>query len=576
LINFISTFPPLMCGIGTYTSYLVNKMNDKKWKVFSFKPEEFLKTEGLIPYKDKVLYEISIRNPHLNQYLKDDLVWFQHSFGMWGNDSSVLLSMVKEAKHKKNKVIVSFHTIHFESKETESGMSLMEEKLLDNILPWIDLATVFTDGAYWAIIRKFSQYKDKIVVLRHGVHSHRYMSKEDARERLLRHLIDRAEIPATTKKGLKSLSPQLFSDNTILMGNFGFITPDKDPLQLYQISKLLQDKFPSKKVITIFIGKIQKRNDRKIREVYPILENLKAIHDGTSNIFIEDFLPEEIFPSAFSALDFSIFWCQNATQSGRMAHAQGTGTCVVGRRIEGMGETLDLSGLPAGVNINDLAEKIAGLILDPKVKEDAEKASRYYAQQFSFENQAKKHLLLEEVVRSGKEIPSLDRSKPDFTFILPDIAIGRWNGLEEPPKEIDFFLNVADDIKLYPPPKNYYKIPFKDGVTPQVKKLREAIKFIDRCSKKGKILVFCRYGKGRSASAVIAYLCNIGYDYDEAVKLVARKRAGINPLPGLYRIISTALKKKSPYREKHVDAYPLMHSSWNAHNGTQALRASHQ
>ncbi len=545
MINFISTFPPLVCGIGTYTSYLVAKMPDKGWKVFSFKLDELSRTGDGTLYKDRVSYEISISNPHLSPCLKGDLLWFQHSFGIWGKESSALQKMIKEAKAKKNRVIVSFHTIHFGSKETESGMNLLEERLLNKVLPWIDLATVFTDGAYRAVIRKFPQHKDKVVVLRHGVHIYHQMGKEDARKRLLRYLIDRAEISITMKQGLKDLSPQLLSNDTILMGNFGFITSNKDLSQLYRIGQFIQEKLSSKRIITLFIGKIQKRNDCEIEESLHILENLRAIHDGRSNIFIEDSLPEEIFPLAFRALDFSIFWCRNATQSGRMAHAQGIGACVVGRRIEGIGETLDLAGLPSGVSIEDLAEKIAGLALDPKAKEDAERASWHYARQFSFENQAKKHLLLEDAVRSGKEISVLDRSKPDFTFILPNLAIGRWNGLEEPPKGINFLLNVADDADLYPPPKNYYKIPLKDGVPPQVEELRDAIDFIDRFSEKGKILVFCRYGKGRSASVVIAYLCSIGYEYEEAVKLVAKKRVGINPLPGLSRIISMTLNKES-------------------------------
>ena len=568
MINFISTFPPLSCGIGTYTSYIVGKMPDKRWKVFSFKFDEFSTTGGSSPYKDKVLYEISISNPRLPSCLEGDLLWFQHSFGIWGKESSALLKMTKETKAKKNKVIVSFHTIHFESKETESGMDPMEERLLSDVLPWIDLATVFTDGAYRAVIRKFPQYKDKVVVLRHGVHIHPQISKEDARKKLLRYLIDRAEISTTIKQGLKNLSSQLFSDDTILMGNFGFITRDKGPLQLYQIGQLLQGKISSKKVITLFIGKIQKRNDRKIEESLHLLEDLKAAHDGRSNIFIEGFLPEEIFPLAFRALDFSVFWSHNATQSGRMAHAQGIGGCVVGRRIEGIGETLDLAGLPCGVSIDDLADKITGLILDPKLKEDAEKANWHYVKQFSFENQAKKHLLLEEVVRSGKEIPVLDRSKPDFTFILPYLAIGRWNGLEEPPKEMTFLLNVADDADLYPRPKNYFKIPFQDGIPPQVEKLREAIDFIKRFSKEGKILVFCRYGKGRSASVVIGYLCSIGYDYEEAVKLVAKKKAGINSLPGLSQSISMALNKDPLKREKNADPYTLSHPLKNTTKST--------
>jgi len=281
-------------------------MPDRSWKVFSLKLDELLRTGDRIPYKDKVFYEISISNPHLPSCSKGDTLWFQHSFGMWGKESSALQKMIKEAKAKKNRVIVSFHTIHFESKETESRMNLLEERLLNKVLPWIDLATVFTDGAYRAVTRKFSQYKDKIVVLRHGVPIHTQMSKEGARKRLLRHLIDRAEISATVKQGLRNLSPQLFSHDTILLCNFGFITREKDPLQLYQIGQLLQDKVSSKRVIALFIGKIQKRNDREIEESLPILKNLRAIHDARSNIFIEDFLPQKIFPLAFRALDFSV------------------------------------------------------------------------------------------------------------------------------------------------------------------------------------------------------------------------------------------------------------------------------
>ena len=44
MINFVSTFPPMMCGIGTYTNYLVSKMIKVNWSVSSFKLDEFLRT----------------------------------------------------------------------------------------------------------------------------------------------------------------------------------------------------------------------------------------------------------------------------------------------------------------------------------------------------------------------------------------------------------------------------------------------------------------------------------------------------------------------------------------------------
>ena len=163
------------------------------------------------------------------------------------------------------------------------------------------------------------------------------------------------------------------------------------------------------KVIAIFVGRIQQRKVKKMSENLPILERLKSIHDGRENLFFEDYIPEEIFPFAFRALDFVLFWPHNATQSGRMGHAQGVGGFAVGRNIEGIGETLRLSGLPQTNTLEELAEKITMFVLKPELKEKTRRSSWNYAQKFSFERQAQKHLLLEEAVRAGRKLPTLDR-----------------------------------------------------------------------------------------------------------------------------------------------------------------------
>ena len=542
MINFISTFPPIMCGIGTYTNYLVNKICAEDWRVTSFRLAELLTTDHTWRFNSRVSYQISLSHPHLPPSLEGDLLWFQHAFGMWGRESPAFLQLVKEAKEKKKKVIASFHSIHFESDETVSGLRRKEEHLLDNVLPWLDVATVFTDGAYRALSRAFPQYKDKLVVLRHGVHLHPQVSQQQAKERLLGHLSNQANISFGPKQKLNESYRQFFSPETILLGNFGFITADKDPLKLYRLSQLVQDRIPGRRVIALYIGRIQKRKDKTIEESLPILANLRSVHDGRANLFFEAYLPESIFPYAFRAMDFSIFWNHNATQSGRMAHAQGTGTCVVGRRIEGIGETLDLAGLPSAVSLEDLAEKIGRLIGEPGLKKEAERSSCRYAQEYSFEKQAEKHLLLEQVVRSGGELPVIDRIKSKITFILPRLALGKRDGLEEPPTEVTAFLNVADDVDLYPPPGKYHKIPLQDGMPIPLEKMKEAISWIRRNISSHKIAVFCRYGKGRSASVIIAYLCSIGFDYREALELVASQRPGIDPLPGLAQTIKMTLK----------------------------------
>lgn len=540
MINFVSTFPPMMCGIGTYTEYLVSKMAKENWSVTSFKLDEFLRTDQSFHFNDRVAYEICLSDPHLPAS-NVELLWFQHAFGMWGEESPAFLHLIEEAKTRKKKVIASFHTIHFESDQTESGMRSQEETLLRDALPLLDVMTVFSDGAYRAVSRAFPQYKEKVVVLRHGVHVYPQISQLQAKEGLLQYLINRADISQDKKQELKQMSHHFFSKEMILLGNFGFITADKDPLKLYQLGQLVQHRLPNHRVVVLYIGRIQQRNDKRMEEYLPLLEELKSIHDGKVNLFIEDYLPEEIYPLAFRALDFSTFWASDATQSGRMAHAQGTGTCAVGRRIEGVGETLDLAGLPSAVSLEDLAEKITRLVLEPGLKEEAKRASWYYAQEFSFERQAQKHVFLAEAVLSGTGLPVLDRTKPVITFILDRLALAKRDGLEETPQETTAFLNVGDVADLYPPPRIYHKIPLKDGTPIPVERMLEAIAWIQKNIVSGKVLVFCRYGRGRSASVIIGYLCSTGLAYEDALRLVSSKKPDISPLPELAETIRKAL-----------------------------------
>lgn len=419
VITFVSTYPPAMCGIGTYIYYLTRVMPEDSWNVITFKPDEFSICDIELKPKEyhRVNYCISLDTPSLPQELTSEVLWFQHSFGMWGRVNTHFLKLIDEAKKRGKKVGVSFHTIHFQSEETPWGMQEKEFELLKETLPILDFVTVFTRGAKKAVIDAFPDSREKVIVLRHGVHNYPKVSKEYARQRLFNYLSQLPSIPANEKIRLEGIEKSCIEGTTVLIGNYGFITQDKDPLLLYEIGKKLQEIIPNKTIITLFIGKIQERKDKKRELCLPILERLKSIHDGKQNLFYEEYLPENIFPYAFRALDIALFWCTNATQSGRMAHAQGTGVSIAGRDLEGLGETLKLSGLPASKTMDELAYKIAEIIKNPILKYRMEKQSYKYAQKFSFYNQAKKHLLVGEAVIKGDKLPLLDEEIDDDTYI---------------------------------------------------------------------------------------------------------------------------------------------------------------
>ncbi len=418
-----------MCGIGTYTKYLTDWMSEAQWNVITFKPDEFSidRGEWKNQRKDRIYPWITLEDPSLPEEIPEGILWFQHSFGMWGRVNTSFLKLIEEGKRRGRKVGASFHTIHFQSNETPWGMQEKERELLEEALPLLDFATVFTSGARRAVIETFPQYRDKVLVLRHGVHRYPVVSQEEAREKLFSYLYQNPSLTLRDKTNLMKLKKFLSKKEAILIGNYGFITQDKDPIQLYEIGGLLQKRIPHQRVVTLFIGKIQERKDKKREVCLPILEKLKALHDGETNLFYEDYLPEEIFPFAFRALDVAVFWCSNATQSGRMAHAQGTGVAIAGRDLEGIGETLRLSGLPSSLTMEELSEKIAEVLSESRLRREMEGKSKKYALRFSFYNQAQKHLLVEKALLMGDPLPLLDGEMEDDLHI-GEIGFRRFEG----------------------------------------------------------------------------------------------------------------------------------------------------
>ncbi|TKJ23478.1 MAG: hypothetical protein CEE42_11960 [Promethearchaeota archaeon Loki_b31] len=420
-IIFMSAFPPMIHGIGSYTKYLVDALYKKGCEcgIISFDPYacEFpIMKEKKVECEYPVLYTIpscydynfnliidSLKN--LYRYEDNYVFWIQQGDSFWRNRLK-FVKMLKFFKKKKvENIIVTHHTLNFQSPETKYGFKKWQCELLENELPYIDVNTVFTNGVYKAFTKAFPEYRDKIVLIRHGVPLYPRISQENAKKEIISWLESENELNQDWQKSVEDLNSKIFEKNTITFGDIGFIDDRKLSNIIYPIIKLLQKRFPEKIIIGLYIGTLSFASLKKIS----YLQRLKNLHNPENNFyFFETYVPEHLFAKSLRALDIIHMWQKDCRQSGKLAHALGIGATVVGRNIEGVGETLKMCGYPALNAYEDFLNEIERIIANSESKDLMEKSASEYAKTYNWENQALKHIELAESLISGKNLPLLD------------------------------------------------------------------------------------------------------------------------------------------------------------------------
>ena len=403
-ITFISTYPPIICGIASYLKNIIGQLAEDDWQVISFK---LRRSKGfkILPEREKepnVHYILSRTEPKkavrkVNRLANGSVVWIQHSFGIWGKENtSEFVKFIAEIKGKK---IITLHTIHFQSNETPYGLEEIEYKLLENILPIVDTVTVFSDGAYLAVCGAFPDFKDKVVVLRHHCKFYPSVYVKDAKRRLIESLISSKKINSKLKKQLENLGKIISKKNVKLIGDIGFISSNKGSEIIYLVREELEKKI-NQKVISMYIGIVRDSTDK---EQVSYAKKLKSFHDGKKNFFINLYIPERVLSPYLKAFDAIIFWPNKCTQSGRLSLLQGVGVCGIGKDMEGVGETMKLSALPTVKTYGSLINVLARVLTRPDSKNLMIGMARTYARKFRCSIQAKKTLRLVNAVKGRKK-----------------------------------------------------------------------------------------------------------------------------------------------------------------------------
>jgi len=416
-IYFVGPYKPIICGIADYTSFITRESPVGRWGVLSFDLDKYGAplTSSDDVAADRVWYGIPGREnfsasvileglKNLGVKNEDAILWFQHEFGIWP-DSQKFAAMLKDLYMPK---VVTFHSLHFQSSETPSGLRKSQYELLQTVLPHVEAITVFSYGVYWAVISAFPEYCTKVYIMKHGIHSYpeiSSLSRKEAKEKLDNFLLYDSDLDQATKEALHK--QRIFLDpDTVVVGETGFLRPSKQSELLYAVRDSLQKTIPHRRIAAARIGRATES-----QKIY--CKQLRREQNGRDKFLLETWLPPNMFPLAQRAFDINFYWPSDCTQSGVLAHALGASAVVAARDLEGVGEILKETGQLVHKDLRHLIMEIRNLILNPELRERTRKKALGYAAEFSWKNQARRHYELAETITKAlrkKDEVSSDQS----------------------------------------------------------------------------------------------------------------------------------------------------------------------
>ena len=185
-ISYISTYPPALCGIATYTHYLTKSLLkiDREIKIFVIaeRGASEIKTERL---EVRVCFEREKDYVEkITLALKDTLpevVHIQHEFAIFNPDQR-FLNLLQEIR-KRAKVVVTLHTVHTNATSDWEGMSMSMEEYNRKIGKLTHTIVVHQDSMKKSLSSQGIP-ENLIHVIPHGTEILKKVDKKEARKRL--------------------------------------------------------------------------------------------------------------------------------------------------------------------------------------------------------------------------------------------------------------------------------------------------------------------------------------------------------------------------------------------------------
>jgi len=370
-IGFISTYPPIECGIATYTQYLTDALRSKQTDIYVVShiggsgPQVF----SAFDYEDGDLAEKAFS---MMIRFTPDVVHIQHEFGLYGKHLGVsVVPLILEFKMLGIPVVSTLHTVY-------TDMDLPHRTILEAVMTNSDRIIVHEPYQLDTLRALMPDtLHEKIRVIPHG-----------ARE---------VDIIPDAKRRLG-----LPEDKKVIL-IIGYIRPSKNFELIIDVFPQILERFPD--VVLVMAGKTRGQEYVEYRDqLYDRIANSPA-HENI--IIIRGQLPQHVFDQVLCAADVVVLPYKIVSQSGILAHCLAFGRPLVASSSRALVDTLGRA--KAGLVCNDeseFADCIVRLLQDEDLaRQFCENGRRFVKENISWSIIADRHL---ELYRDITDAPKVD------------------------------------------------------------------------------------------------------------------------------------------------------------------------
>lgn len=377
-ILFITTFPPRVCGIATYSQDLINALNSQFCDSFTCSICAIESNNKQFIYNDNIKYILNINEFYsfiniankinLNANIK--IVVFQHEFGLYATKEMEFNSFYKAIIKP---IVFVFHTVlPFPNDEMKKNVQEMASKASSII--------VMTKNSAAILKNDYAIPPNKISIIPHGTH-----------------LI--SPLDRKTLKEHKQLS------NRKVLSTFGLMGRSKNIETTLKALPAIINAHPD--VIFLVLGKTHpnliKHEGEQYREK---LENMvKDLNIQTHVRFVNEYLPLSVLLEYLQLSDIYLFTSNDPNQavSGTFSYAISCGCPVISTPIPHAKEILsNNSGVLIDFENHDqLSKAVSSLLSNDSLRSEISSISLQQMASTAWENSAIAHALVFEQLPSN-------------------------------------------------------------------------------------------------------------------------------------------------------------------------------